>query len=41
MKKHFMCTHTWASEEARVAFFEQSAGMTDRQLFDGMQTDRA
>ena len=41
MKKNFMCTHTWASDEARIAFFEQSAGLTDRQLFEGMRTDSA
>lgn len=36
-----MCTHTWASDKARIAFFEQSAGLTDRQLFEGMRTDSA
>ena len=36
-----MCTHTWASDEARISFFEQSAGLTDRQLFEGMRTDSA
>jgi|TARA_B100001093_G_scaffold174367_1_gene167197 hypothetical protein len=41
MKKNFMCTHTWSSDEARIAFFEQSAGLTDRQLFEGMRTDSA
>lgn len=40
-KKHFMCTHTWASNDAKEQFFAQSEGMTDRQLFDACRTDKA
>ena len=41
IKKHFMCTHTWAGENARKGFLDQSKGMTDRQMFDAIKTEKA
>ena len=29
-KKHYMCTHTWATTEAEKAFLENTKGMTDK-----------
>jgi|TARA_B110000495_G_scaffold189440_1_gene190510 hypothetical protein len=40
-KKHYMCTHTWATTEAEKAFLENTKGMTDRQLFEGISTKNA
>ena len=40
-KKHFMCTHTWASPEARETLMENTKNMTDRQFFESLKTDKA
>ena len=41
MKKHFLCTHTWASEEAKEQFLVATKDMTDRQLLEGFKTEKA
>lgn len=41
MKKHFLCTHTWASEEAKEQFLVASKDMTDRQMLEGFKTEKA
>ena len=41
MKKHFLCTHTWASEEAKEQFFFSTKDMTDRQMLEGFKTEKA
>ena len=40
-KKHSMCTHTWASPEARETLMENTKNMTDRQFFESLKTDKA
>ena len=40
-KKHFMCTHTWASHEARETLMENTKNMTDRPFFESLKTDKA
>lgn len=40
-KKHFMCTHTWATPEARQTLLTMTQGMTDRQFFEALKTDTA
>ena len=40
-KKHFMCTHTWGSDEARDKVVEQSSEMTDADFFGLLKTDKA
>jgi hypothetical protein len=41
IKKHFICTHPWASESAQKDFLHQSKDMTDRQVFDAIKTEKA
>ena len=41
MKKHFLCTHTWASAEAKQQFFKDTKGITDRQMLEGFKTENA
>ena len=41
MKKHFICTHTYMSDEIRDKFFEDTKNLTDKELFDGMKTEKA
>ena len=33
MKKHFMATHTWTSNEARDKVIEMNSGMTEEEFF--------
>ena len=40
-KKHFLCTHTWVSPEARDTVMEKSREMTDRDFFNALKTERA
>ena len=39
--KHFLATHTCMSEESRRGFIEHSKVLTDRQMFEGIKTDKA
>ena len=41
MKKHFLCTHTWTSDEAKEQFSVATKDMTDRQLLEGFKTEKA
>ena len=38
-KKHFMCTHTWQSEQTKIA--AMSVSITDKDFFDTYKTDKA
>ena len=40
-KKHFMCTHTWHSEEARLNLMANFGMMTDRKFFETHRTEKA
>ena len=40
-RKHFMCTHTFVSQEAAKHFLDATLELTDRQIFEGLKTDRA
>ena len=40
-KKHFICTHTWVSPEARVEFLKMTSDITDREFFESVKTERA
>ena len=40
-KKHFLCTHTWVSPEARDAVNKMSRDMTDREFFNALKTEKA
>ena len=39
--KHFICTHTWVSPEARVEFNKMTSEITDREFFNTIKTTRA
>ena len=41
MKKHFMCTHTFHSEESKSAFDAAAQNMTGAQMFAMMKNERA
>ena len=41
MKEHYMCTHTFLSEEGQKAFEEASFNMTDREIFAMMKNEKA
>ena len=41
MRKHFMCTHTFSSEEAREISSDPDTILTDRQFFDKLTEQRA
>ena len=41
MKKHFMATHTWTSNEARDKVIEMNSGMTEEEFFSGLKTEKA
>ena len=36
-----MCTHTFVSQEAAKQFLDATLELTDRQIFEGLKTDRA
>ena len=38
-KKHFMCTHTWQSDEAKST--AMSVSITDKEFFSMYKTDKA
>ena len=38
-KKHFMCTHTWQSDEAKKA--AMAVSFTDKEFFEAYKTDKA
>ena len=40
-KKHFMCTHTFVSQEAAKQFLSATLKLTDRQIFEGLKTEKA
>ena len=40
-RKHFMCTHTFVSQEAAKQFLDATLDLTDRQIFEGLKTDKA
>ena len=40
-KKHFMCTHTFLSDEAKKTFEDASLDMTDRDMFASVKTEKA
>ena len=40
-KKHFMCTHTFVSQEAAKQFISATLELTDRQIFEGLKTEKA
>ena len=39
-KKHFMCTHTFVSQEAAEQFLSATLELTDRQIFEGLKTEK-
>ena len=39
MKKHYMCTHSFISEESRKTFFEATGRLTDREFLTGSAND--
>ena len=39
--KHYLATHTCFTEESRRGFIEHSKVLTDRQMFEGIKTDKA
>ena len=39
-KKHFICTHTWVSPEARAEFLKMTSDITDREFFESVKTER-
>ena len=41
MRKHFMCTHTFSSEEAWEKSSDPDTVLTDRQFFDKLTGQRA
>ena len=41
MTKHFMCTHTFHSEESKSAFDVSAQNMTSGQMFAMMKNDHA
>jgi hypothetical protein len=41
MKKHFLCTHTWATADAGEQFLKDTKDVTDRQMFEGFKTEKA
>ena len=41
MRKHFMCTHTFSSEEAWAKSSDPDTVLTDRQFFDKLTGQRA
>ena len=41
MRKHFMCTHTFSSEEAREKSSDPDTILTDRQFLDKLTGQRA
>ena len=40
-RKHFMCTHTFVSQEAAKQFLDATLELTDRQIFEGLKTEKA
>ena len=40
-KKHFMCTHTFVSQEAAKQFLSATLELTDRQIFEALKTEKA
>ena len=41
MKKDFMATHAWTSNEARDKVIEMNSGMTEEEFFSGLKTEKA
>ena len=41
LKKHFICTHTYMSDDVKNKFLEDTKNLTDKELFDGMKTEKA
>ena len=41
MKKHFMCTHSFLSEEAKKKFDDAMRSMTDTQVIEATKNDKA
>ena len=39
--KHFMCTHTFLSDEAKKTFEDASLDMIDRDMFASVKTEKA
>ena len=39
--KHFLATHTCFSHETRRGFIEHSKSLTDRQMLEGVRTEKA
>lgn len=39
-KKHFMCTHTFHSEETRKKYFEGSKGLSVKEWFENTQNEK-
>ena len=39
--EHYLATHTCFTEESRRGFIEHSKVLTDRQMFEGVKTDKA
>ena len=40
-KKHFICTHTWNNQEARIEALNFMKQMTDKEFFDLLRTEKA
>ena len=40
LKKHFMCTHTFHSEETRKKYFEGSKGVSVKEWFENTQNEK-
>ena len=40
-KKHYLCTHTWVSPEAREGGLKATSQMTDTELFAALKTEKA
>ena len=40
-KKHFICTHTWINEDAKKQGTEFTSGMTEKEFFDSVKSDKA
>lgn len=40
-KKHYICTHTWNNPDARQKVLSYSKGMTDKEFFDTLRSEKA
>ena len=41
MKHHYMCTHTFLSDETKKSFEDASGNLTDRDIFSMLKNDKA